>query len=223
MKNSDSKPLATQAVLDDLKDLHMRAKTDQDWTEIRYYTEQFDWYDYPFYEGGKCGIKNVLGKVLVPCEFDDYVELFSYFAHCGAIPMKRGDVEVLVKDDGSGDVVPGTEYPEINAAFGSPFFEFWKGDLLGFIDAEGRVLVDAVCDQYYEFTNGVAAYHVAGGKWGAVLVSGDVLPAEFDAIDMPEAGEWLHVKKGGKWGFVTEEGCFTLSEAEAYWGVPDVH
>lgn len=222
MAHLDKKPRATKAILDELKELNLRAKTSQDWGEINFFTQQYDWYDYPFYEGGKCGVKDVLGNVLVPARFDDYVTLFNYFSHCGATAMSLDGREMLVKTDGSGDVIPGTEYDEINSAEGSPFFEVWKGDVLGFVDSEGNVLVEPSCDQYYEFTNGAAAFHVKDGKWGVLFISGDVLKAEFDAVDMPEAGDWLHVQQGGKWGYVTEDGRFTTSEDEAYWGIPDM-
>ena len=232
MKETKEKPLATIEVLNRIKELDERMnqmKADQDVSDdereeyFSLYNEkctlfnEYNWFDQAFVENGRYGVKAIMGKVIIPAQFDDYVELFHYDFRRSAIPMVIGGKTVLVKSDGSGEIIPNTEYDTIHYASYTPYYRMWKNSKFGFMSANGTVYVDCICDEYYEPLNGISVYR-SGNKWGLIDMGGNVVAPIFDEIIDPEPDECVKVRIGEEVGFVDENGKFTTDEDESYWG-----
>lgn len=234
MKETTKRPLATIEVLNKINELdermkQMRSCNDRedicDKVRDEYFSlfneksklfDDYNWFDQAFVENGRYGVKDVLGETIVPAMFDNYVELFHYNFRLSAIPMVLDGKTILVKADGSGDVIPNTEYDSIHYASYTPYYRMWKDGKFGFMASDGTVYVDCICDNYYEPVNGLASYQ-SGGKWGLIDMLGNVTAPIFDEIIDPEPEESVKVRVGDNIGFVDKNGNFTIDDEEAYW------
>ena len=180
---------------------------------------EYNWYDIPFEKNGRLGIKDAIGKVIVPAKFDDYIETYTSDSRPEAMPMVLNGKAVLVRTDGSGDVMPGTECEDITAVAFSPFFAMHKGGKIALFNANGKMILDYICKECPEFGGGLATYEV-DGKVGVVYTTGVVLPARFDEIDSSEPYSFLSVRIRDVWGYVDKRGFFTGNKKEAFWGSP---
>ena len=219
---TENKKKSTEEIVKELKEAEKRFEkaTGAEWEalaeRIHQINTEYNWFDMPFEENGRMGIKDALGKVIVPAKFDDYIETYTPFFRSGAMPMIINGKAVLVKTDGSGDVLPGTECDKIFLMPFSPYFALYKGDKFAIFASNGKMFVDFVCDNCTEFSNGLAVY-TANGKEGAIYNNGAVLPAKFDEFGSPELDSFLCVRVGEEWGYVDKDDNFTTDEEEAFW------
>lgn len=235
MKEAKEKPFATIEVLNRLNELDEQMSQmyntladqiisdEERETYFSLYNEkmkifnEYNCFDQAFVENGRYGVKDIFGKVIIPALFDDYVELFHYDFRRSAIPMVHEGKTVLVKTDGSGDIIPGTQYDSIHYASYTPYYRMWKNGKFGLMTADGKVFIDCICDEYFEPLNGVSVYR-SGDKWGLIDMSGNVVAPIFDEIIDPEPDEWVKVRIGEAIGYVDENGNFTTDEDESCWG-----
>ena len=189
----------TQEVINELHEAEERlaTATGTEWDalaeRIQQINTEYNWYDMPFEENRSIGIKDALGKVIVPAKFDDYIETYTSDSRPEAMPMVLNGKAVLVRTDGSGDVMPGTECEDITAVAFSPFFAMHKGGKIALFNANGKMILDYICKECPEFGGGLATYEV-DGKVGVVYTTGVVLPARFDEIDSSEPSSFLSVQ-----------------------------
>ena len=122
--NVENKPKATvknlQFIekLDRLIDIVEKAEENGDATKVKHrssydlvnvrslYIERYDWFDTVFEEGGKLGLKDIKGDVVVPAKYDGFQER-CHFLFARTVPrvaLVRGKAG-LVKADGSGELV----------------------------------------------------------------------------------------------------------------------
>ena len=179
----------------------------------------YQWFDQPFYENGRCGLKNVFGDVVIPAKFDDYSTAFRYDARPMTVPMCLNGGMVLVKTDGTGDIVKGTEYESIFKGPYACLYNMVKDNKCGYMTPSGHVVLDCVCDDIYEECNGVIPYEV-NGKWGIIYDNFVVVPAKFDEIGIPEIDQAVEVKMGDEWGYIDANMEFTTDPDNASYVVP---
>ena len=216
----------TQEVINELHEAEERlaTATGTEWDalaeRIQQINTEYNWYDMPFEENRRIGIKDALGKVIVPAKFDDYVETYNLNFRRASVAMELNGKDVLVKTDGSGEVLPGTECDAIVSMPFSHYFAMYKGGKFAIFAANGKMYVDFICTSCSDFSNGLAVYE-ADGKKGVIYTNGTVLPAKFDEIDSPELESCLSVRVGDEWGFIDQDGNFTTDDEEAFWGCPE--
>jgi hypothetical protein len=176
------------------------------------------WIDKEFCENGLYGVKNILGEVVIPAKFDDCVELFDMFIRPRSIAMKLGDKAVLVKTDGSGDVIEGTAYDAISICYWGPFFRMKKNGKTGLMTCDGKVVAECELDEVYDFFNDYSVVRT-GDKYGFVYCDGRYVSPRFDDVEAIELDDWVKVKMGDETGYVDENDNFTADEGKAYWYV----
>lgn len=221
MKVIVEKPLANAQVIARINELEKQFnesnhKNLELMNEISEIKNKYNWYDQPFIENGKYGIKNILGEIIVPAKFDNYVELLHYDFRRKAIPMLLGKHTVLVKTDGSGDIIPNTEYDSIRYAMYTPYYSMMRNGKIGFIYPDGTILIDCICDRYWEPLNGISVY-ASGNKYGVFDNNGNVTAAIFDEFVDADLDDFVKVKVGNEIGYIDNTGNFTTNEEDAFW------
>jgi hypothetical protein len=218
-------PKGTQELYDEYTELVRRAEEETNEGERNKMQERigdimflYSWIDQEFCENGLYGVKNILGEVVVPAKFDDCVEFFNMFIRPRSIAMKLGGKAVLVKTDGSGDVIEGTAYDAISICCWGPFFRMKKNGKTGLMTCDGKVVAECELDEVYECMNDYTAVK-AGGKYGFVYCDGRYVSPRFDDVEAFGLDDWVKVKMGDETGYVDENDNFTADEEKAYWYV----
>jgi hypothetical protein len=90
---------------------------------------------------------------------------------------------------------------------------------VGYIDHEGKLVIDPVFNQGTLFAEGTAAVQVNGGRWGVIDASGSF-------VIQPELWNWCRFQDGlaplatkkGKWGVIDKTGEFVINPIYDYIG-----
>ena len=162
----------------------------------------YDWLDRVFGENGKFGVKNAVGDVLVPPEYDEVLTIGSYdWTWCTAIAVrKNGKCGLVLRDGGK----PLTEF--IYDSLG-PLYSWWlyKKDNLptfGLMSQLGKELTPCIMDAYYDPSNGILIFR-RGDRFGLYsLETGHYIPPEYDKITWVDNGLPFVFKKDGIDGYV---------------------
>lgn len=166
-------------------------------------------------ENGMCGLKDCLGEVLVPAEFDDIQAYENIdFASWPSMVRKNGKWGV-VANDGKATVIVPLEYAAMHDVT-APFFAAMNSDgKWGLLDSEGAVVIPFEMDRIYRESSDGFVFFDKGGKMGVYQY--DVEPtvltgAIFDEIEEACAGELLTVINDGRKGWITTDGQFVACE-----------
>lgn len=127
-----------------------------------------------------------------------------------------GKHTVLVKIDGSGDIIPNTEYDSIRYAMYTPYYSMMRNGKIGFMYPDGTILIDCICDRYWEPLNGISVY-ASGNKYGVFDNNGNVTAAIFDEFVDADLDDFVKVKVGNEIGYIDNTGNFTTNEEDAFW------
>lgn len=173
--------------------------------------------DVTFEEKGKVGIKDVAGQVVVPALYDDWVLLFGRANRPKALPMLLAGQIVFVKSDGSGDLLLKTDYEWIEDLAFSLYYIVGKDGKRGHISkSQLTPTLECIYDEI-SLDNGVILLR-EGDKWGFYF-QGTLVKPIFDELGIIEIDEYISVRMGDSWGYVTESGGFTVDDEYAYWVV----
>lgn len=173
--------------------------------------------DVTFEEEGKVGIKDVAGQVVVPALYDDWVLLFGRANRPKALPMLLAGQIVFVKSDGSSDLLLKTDYEWIEDLAFSLYYIVRKDGKRGLISkSQLTPTLECIYDKI-SLDNGVILLR-EGDKWGFYF-QGTLVKPIFDEIGIMEIDEYISVRMGDSWGYVTESGGFTVDDKYAYWVV----
>jgi hypothetical protein len=149
---------------------------------------------------GKKGIINTLGKTVVPIEYD-WIEPFDGNGICRA---KKDNKYGLLDKNGS-EVLPFI-YDRIGTFYDSLAI-IVQGDKYGYINRSGEEHIALKYDFVPEvllwgnYVDGFAKYRLKD-KLGVMDAEGEsVFPAIFQDIGSYKEGEYIAVKKRGKWGY----------------------
>ena len=93
-----------------------RSERDALYEEYNQLMESYDLFDQVFDEGGKKGVRNAAGKILVPALYKGFSETYTYKRYGYIMPVPACDFSgkyALVKCDGRGTPLCGFEYDMI--------------------------------------------------------------------------------------------------------------
>lgn len=165
-------------------------------------------------ENGKKGLKDCLGNILVPANYDGFgfIPKPLEYKRESVIAVREGRY-VLAALDGSGKELTKETYDGIDLLFyhhmWSPYIYQNNGlKSLGFMDISGKEMCDCIVDKYYWGLNCVE--YESGGLKGIWQFDVIFLPPIYDNIEMPgEPWEPYLFTLNGIQGYVnTEDGSF---------------
>ena len=170
----------------------------------------YDWTNYEFIDPatGLRGVKNPVGQILVPAEYDFFVFMGDHYAfRVSHMAAEKDGKYGIVAADGSGKVICDFRFDYL---IWDPFMRVYKGywdgvkKKFGLVNSKGEVLIPNILTLTYEPWNSFVCLE-ADGKVGAFDISTRhfVLP-EFDDIVSEPDEDVLFVKNGIE-GYVVEE------------------
>ena len=189
----EQKPKATQKEFDQLVKLEEMDALD--------FINSYRWYPEIVYEGDKCGIVSVLGKVVLPTEFEDIKFFASAIEKQSVATAQKNGKWGLVKTY-TGESVTRFIYdymPPVSANIipGMKNGKWW------YIKNTGELFTPMEFDM--KFTD--------NGVTDGLEISKPV----FDEIDIVELDEFISGTRDGIRGYIDQEGEFTADEEKAYW------
>ena len=199
-------------------------KTQVDYDEMNGYLVKYYILDAIIFEGldGKKGLKDCLGKILVPAKYDG----FGFIPKPIDFPRKsviaiRDDKYFVVALDGSGMELTKEPYDEIRLVMyyhmGSPYVYRRNGlKAWGLMNLSGEEVCDCIIDNYAGGLNSV--WFESGEKQGYWQFGTIFLPPVYDNIEMEgDPYEPLLFTLDGIQGYVNFDGTFiSLSDYKMY-------
>lgn len=181
----------------------------EEWMELY---DAYDWSPELVKEGDKVGLKNLLGEVILPTEFENLKLVANTIVEKGdrIVAIQEGKWGVVIAD-GTGSWLVKPEYDYIG--YPNDITNVKIGEKWGILNiATGEYLVPPECEQVFEnngfiFINGIGFFKI-GEKLGIITEDGDRTEAVFEAVDPAPTG-WVKVLHDGKWGFIDENDLFT--------------
>jgi len=165
-------------------------------------------------KGGKQGLKDCLGNILVPAKYDgfDFIPKPLEYKRSGVIAI-REERYVVVSLDGTGTELTKDTYDEIRLASyentSSPYIYRKNGlSAWGFMNFMGDEITDCIADRFFD--QQMYAYYSSGDLWGYWEYFYKVLlPPIYDNIESEdEPGGLLLFTLDGKQGYVKYDGTF---------------
>ena len=188
------------------------------------YIGVYDLFNKSFEEGGKVGLKDMTGKILVPAMYAQINNHFDYTC-CRNMPVTAKDLNGkygIVAADGSGKQLCPFIYDYTAYIPWSNSYAARIGKKYAILNARGEVIVEPIADSYCECMNGIIVFE-SEGKYGLVTEYGTYAEPVYDEID--ENDDAVYATLGDKKGYIDEGGKFidendeeTLEEAVLlYW------
>ncbi len=184
------------------------------------FVNTLDWSAELFKEEGKYGLKNALGEMLLPPDFENFSLLTYAEINKGdrVVAMQNGKYGVVLAD-GTGTWLVSPEYDYIG--YPNQITHVYKDGKCGILDLiNGGFLIPLECesvDDYngFLFCNGIGFYE-KGGKTGVINRYASFTRPVFEEAERGAAGN-VKVKFEGQWGFIDEDNQFTTVEDKAYY------
>lgn len=165
---------------------------------------------WPFSDGralvevdGLFGYINRVGETVIEAMYED-----AWYFSNGLAPVQTSDGWAYI--DTTGAVVVASEQPTTfvgpaNTVETLDIDRVRVGDLYGFRNADGQVVIDPQFDQAWHFSEGLARVS-KDGKWGFIDRSGkEIVPPIFDVAWDFEHG-LARVQLDGKYGYIGKDG-----------------
>ena len=105
------KKIPTAQQMKEYRDLRGSMTTESDFEKVQAFENEYDIFTQVFTENGKMGVKDALGEVLVPAEYDEIGCTFADYCRGFAVPVVRDGKMALVSPDGKGTLKTGTAKP----------------------------------------------------------------------------------------------------------------
>lgn len=191
-----------------------RDNTQEEIDEMNGYLEKYYILDAIIFKGpdGKKGLKDCLGKILVPAKYDGFgfIPKPIDFPRESVIAI-RDDKYYLVALDGSGKEFTKEPCDEIRLIMyyhpSSPYIYRKRGlKAWGLMDLEGNEICDCIIDDYADGANSV--FFESGDKQGYWQFYGIYLPPIYDNIEMEDLDEPLLFTLDGVQGYINYDGEF---------------
>lgn len=197
--------------------------TQEEIDEMNGYLEKYYILDAIIFKGpdGKKGLKDCLGKILVPAKYDGFgfIPKPIDFPRESVIAI-RDDKYYLVTLDGSGKELTKEPCDEIRLIMyyhpSSPYIYRKRGlKAWGLMDLHGNEICDCIIDDYADGANSV--FFESGDKQGYWQFYGIYLPPVYDNIEMEDLDEPLLFTLDGVQGYVNYDGDFiSLADYKMY-------
>ena len=191
-----------------------RDNTQEEIDEMNGYLEKYYILDAIIFKGpdGKKGLKDCLGKILVPAKYDGFgfIPKPIDFPRESVIAI-RDDKYYLVALDGSGKEFTKEPCDEIRLIMyyhpSSPYIYRKRGlKAWGLMDLEGNEICDCIIDDYADGANSV--FFESGDKQGYWQFYGIYLPPIYDNIEIEDLNEPLLFTLDGIQGYINYDGEF---------------
>lgn len=171
-------------------------------------------------ENGKVGLQDILGNLMVPALFDDLLFMPAMVKYHKVVAAQINGKWGLVANDGSGRYITNFDYDWI-APIAGPLVIVKKNGKWGYLEHSGvpfgKIEYDSIyVDRNgYSFVNGYSVF-TKNPLWG-ITDGENITKAEFDEIEYFDLDNWVKVVKDGVYGFIDQNGKFTIDEEEANW------
>ncbi len=180
--------------------------------EVNRFRSDYDWMSYTFEgEDGKMGMKNMLGEIIVPANYDGFRCTFHYDYKIPALPALKNGKYGLVKTDGTGTELTDFVYDDMESVEWSFSFYFKKdgSKQFGIILSDGTEILPCCLDSYSKRISNVIVVR-GNGKEGVYLPSyGIIIAPQYDSVDIPDSlEEPLCFTLDGVTGYVDSDGKF---------------
>ena len=220
-KNKDGKPKADSEKFKFFQSLQEECHKADDANEAKYlalmsdYMNQFDWTDIPFEENGKVGLKDIMGEIAVPAEYDDFLFTQDYILDPFSVSVaKKGEYYGLVKR------YSGVKLTEFKYDLIYPpewqlhhfFFKIGGSQSLGILSEDGQEVVPCIIDRYHtDFLSGMIFR--SGDKYGFYSYAYKLfVPPIYDDIIFDDFNKPFIFVLNGVEGCITYEGRFYTRE-----------
>ena len=177
------------------------------------YENQFDWFDIPFEEKGRFGLKDILGEVVIPAKYDDFWLLQSIIKDYSNVQsVKKGNHYGLVErysgKENSEFVYDCIWKLDFHNCF---FFQKDGSNSYGIISANGEIMIPCVIDKHWELKSGLI--YKSGEKYGFFSWYYDLnVPPVYDDLIVPDLNEPFIFVIDGVEGCISNEGIFYTKE-----------
>ena len=223
MENYSEKPIATPEALAEVNRLQelIEAESDKNKEDKLFQSREkiissYCWGDIPFKDDGKIGLKDILGRVVVPAQFDNVLDCDSSVIDAVSSVCR---VEIngkigLVRKDGSGTMVIPAEYDEAYDIMYFNGYGVMKDGKWSILNRNGEEIVPFIIDEILE-PYGSCLFFKSEGKIGCIDPKCELpyVPAEYESYELASIDEPYKFVRDGKEGYVTGDGKF-ISEDE---------
>lgn len=153
----------------------------------------FGWFE----EDGKYGFKLVsTDEVIVPSIYDDILiknDISNEEESYSHIPLSRESWRDYLQ--------------RRNSNFTGGLAAVKKGNVWGYIDKIGKIVIPLKYDRVWRFSNEGWACVKLNGKHGFINKEGkEIIPLKYDGVKLPWMWNSLPVKIGEKWGLINDKG-----------------
>ena len=177
------------------------------------FESQFDWFEIPFENEGKFGIKDIVGRVVIPAKYDGFLYLQSM-----VFPSPKSSPVELETKIGLVERYSGKELTEFKydsmwrmQFHNNYYFRIEGSKAVGAISDQGVELVPCIMDQLEELTVGVI--FKSGDKYGYLALDyGFCVPPIYDDISVIDLDIPLVFILNGVEGNVSNTGQFYSKE-----------
>ena len=200
-----------------------RDNTQEEIDEMNGYLEKYYILDAIIFNGpdGKKGLKDYLGKILVPAKYDGFgfIPNVIFFPRKSVIAI-RDEKYYIVALDGSGEEFTKEPCDEIRLIMyehpDSPYIYRKRGlKAWGLMNLDGKEICDCNIDDYAGGTNSV--FFESGDKQGYWQFFGIYLPPIYDNIELEDLDVPLIFTLDGVQGYVNYDGVFiSLDDFKMY-------
>lgn len=186
---------------------------------------------FPVQHGGQWGYVNVLGKPVIPPQFDwagefaegravvRFANRAGYIDDTGRVAIAARFLAAKRFSEGLAAVAPERTFGYIDRtgavvipfqfdhahSFSEGLARVRRGDREGFIDRAGKIVIALRFERAADFGGGLAPVRI-GEKWGFIDTTGTlVLEPQFDGFQPLQQGRW-NVVRGDRWGVVDRSG-----------------
>lgn len=154
---------------------------------VREITDKYNTMTRVFEENGKMGMKDILGKVIVPAAYDDFAYTYEWRCPMPTIPALRDGKYGVVKTDGTGEELTPFVYDELELLrpwFYGFLYKKDGSDRWGIMMRDGTELTDCIIDMCYEPDQSFV--FVSDGKMGIWQYENWIIPPIYDDIDIED-------------------------------------
>ena len=175
------------------------------------------WDDIPFREGGKVGLKDCWGNIIVPAEYDDCngihdARLITREKVC--ISLKKGGKWALGRRSDPQCQPEDFQFDQVEMSF-QCYYVVEKGGKYGLYTSAGRQLLPAEMTDISkpDISDGNVLFK-QDGKFG-ILYRNETKTELVDELDLG-SGLLLSVRKGNQWGYLDKDGHLTKKRSECF-------
>ena len=166
-----------------------------------------------FKAGGKCGLKDAVGEIILPAIYDDIRNTFKDKYRNRPVPVVQSGMFGLAATDGSGALLLQCIYDYV--VYKGGYWLVQKGVEQG-VYARGKLIWPIECDRICSSCNPNILIYRKDNKYGFISLTEGVVAKNLFESYYSLKGDLINVRLDGQLGYIDKEGNFTLDEREGY-------